>query len=204
MFRWVLRRNSGRSPAGAEVVSGIETALRSKSDTGMGSSHLPHDTAPVAGRLARGRPTRASVAAASADSSAPAASNAAFIAPEDDLTVISDRAGASPSSSRNRPMSAVDLGTALAGERLDHFELLEYIGGGGMGAVFRAHDTLLDREVALKVLSRDQGRRRGHAAPLSERGPVGRPARSREHRPRLLRGRGPGTALHRLRVHSTA
>lgn len=40
--------------------------------------------------------------------------------------------------------------------RLGHFELLEYIGGGGMGRVFRARDTSLDRMVAVKVLSRDQ------------------------------------------------
>jgi len=75
------------------------------------------------------------------------------------MTVISDRGGvsSSSSSSRNRPLAAGDLGTALAGERLDHFELIEYVGGGGMGAVFRARDTLLNREVALKVLSRDQG-----------------------------------------------
>ncbi len=45
----------------------------------------------------------------------------------------------------------------MAGERLNHFQLLEYVGGGGMGSVFRALDTMLNREVALKVLSRDQG-----------------------------------------------
>ena len=47
----------------------------------------------------------------------------------------------------------------MATERtsLNHFELIEYVGGGGMGAVFRARDTMLGREVALKVLSRDQG-----------------------------------------------
>jgi serine/threonine-protein kinase len=49
------------------------------------------------------------------------------------------------------------LGQLLAGEKLNHFELKEYVGGGGMGAVFRALDTMLNREVALKVLSRDQG-----------------------------------------------
>jgi serine/threonine protein kinase len=39
---------------------------------------------------------------------------------------------------------------------LGHFELEERIGRGGMGSVFRAHDTRLDRLVALKVLSPDQ------------------------------------------------
>jgi serine/threonine protein kinase len=40
----------------------------------------------------------------------------------------------------------------LRGRRLAHFELLEPIGVGGMGAVIRARDTQLDRTVALKIL----------------------------------------------------
>jgi serine/threonine protein kinase len=40
--------------------------------------------------------------------------------------------------------------------RLAHFELLDFVGGGGMGRVFRALDTRLGRTVALKVLSREQ------------------------------------------------
>jgi len=47
-------------------------------------------------------------------------------------------------------------GSVLPGDRLDQFELLEYIGGGGMGRVYRARDTQLDRIVALKVLSPEQ------------------------------------------------
>ncbi|MBL8829524.1 MAG: protein kinase [Planctomycetaceae bacterium] len=74
----------------------------------------------------------------------------------DEVTIISNRlsVGSAPSLKPSRPM---ELGRLLAGERLDHFELVDFVGGGGMGAVFRARDTLLNREVALKVLPRDQG-----------------------------------------------
>jgi serine/threonine protein kinase len=39
-----------------------------------------------------------------------------------------------------------------AGTRLGSYEIISPLGAGGMGEVYRAHDTTLNRDVALKVL----------------------------------------------------
>ena len=70
-------------------------------------------------------------------------------------TVISKRPPAS-GPAFVRAANPFEMGAALAGEQLGHFQLEEFIGGGGMGAVFRATDTMLGRTVAVKVVSRDE------------------------------------------------
>ena len=71
---------------------------------------------------------------------------------DDQPTVITQRA-ALPLDSRSDSVARILHGRILPGERLGHFELLKYVGGGGMGKVFRALDTRLARSVALKILS---------------------------------------------------
>jgi Tol biopolymer transport system component/tRNA A-37 threonylcarbamoyl transferase component Bud32 len=50
------------------------------------------------------------------------------------------------------PITGQKPATLAAGQRLGPFEIQEPLGAGGMGEVYKARDTRLDRDIALKVL----------------------------------------------------
>src|SRR5262249_37657562 len=58
-------------------------------------------------------------------------------------------------------MLADQRAQTMIGRTLGHYRIISLVGAGGMGEVYRARDTRLDRDVAVKILS-------GHLADDSE------------------------------------
>src|SRR5690348_4617106 len=60
-----------------------------------------------------------------------------------------------------RAMKALEppLGSPTAALTIDRYRVVDFIGEGAMGVVYRAHDPHIDREVALKVVRCDPSER---------------------------------------------
>jgi serine/threonine protein kinase len=80
--------------------------------------------------------------------------------------------GAAVETSDAEPLAQVacpTCGEQVRVERMfDHFVVVEMLGVGGMGSVYKARDTLLDRFVALKLLRRDLSSEVDHTSQLQQ------------------------------------
>ncbi len=80
---------------------------------------------------------------------------ARLLAADARLGSVFGTAGSDSGAKHDAPSSPANTPGLAAGARLGPYVIVGHVGAGGMGEVYRARDTRLDRSVALKVLPHD-------------------------------------------------